>query len=130
VNCDDVGNHHWREYWPGTGYVNRIGIDGYNWGTTQSWSNWRTFKGLFSPVYNDMASFGLPFHVCEVGCAEKGGSKANWITTMGARLADTFPNIRWVNWFNQNKETDWRVESSATSLAAFKTMVANPHFGA
>ena len=24
-------------------------------------------------------------------------------------------------WFNYDKETDWRVESSATSLAAFKS---------
>ncbi len=31
-------------------------------------------------------------------------------------------------WFQMNKETDWRIDSSATSEAAFVTMAKDPYF--
>jgi hypothetical protein len=36
-----------------------------------------------------------------------------------------FPAIRAVIWFNENKETDWRIESSRTAQAAFDQAVAS-----
>ena len=36
--------------YPGDQYVDWIGIDGYNWGTTQPWSQWQSFKELFRDV--------------------------------------------------------------------------------
>ena len=52
--------------------------------------------------------------------AERGGDKAAWIEDMGDKLARRFPKVRAVVWFHANKETDWRVNSSAASLSAFR----------
>jgi hypothetical protein len=43
---------------------------------------------------------------------------------MGDKLARRFPKVRAVVWFHANKETDWRVNSSAASLSAFRSILA------
>jgi hypothetical protein len=35
------------------------------------------------------------------------------------------PNVRAVIWFNENKDLDWRVNSAAASLNAFKKVAAS-----
>jgi hypothetical protein len=35
-------------------------------------------------------------------------------------MSTRFPRLQAIVWFNENKETDWRMESSSTSLAAFQ----------
>ena len=48
INAENVpkGNTYSLCY-PGNRYVDYIGLDGYNWGTTQPWSRWRSFKDIF-----------------------------------------------------------------------------------
>jgi len=36
--------------------------------------------------------------------------------------------VRAVVWFQRNKETDWRVNSSATALAAFQALAQSPQW--
>ena len=57
----------------------------------------------------------------EFASTEVGGNKAAWITDAAARMKSSYPQLRAFAWFNMNKETDWRVESSTASLNAFKT---------
>jgi hypothetical protein len=62
----------------------------------------------------------------EFASSELGGSKAAWITDAASRIASPqYAQIKAFIWFNMNKETDWRVESSASSLNAFKTSFVN-----
>ncbi len=117
-------------YYPGDAYVDYVGIDGYNWGTlynTPDWiSQWQSFGQVFGPSYNVFTTMtSKPLMVSETASTEVGGNKAQWITDMFSELP-SFPRIASVTWFNINKETDWRVESSAASLAAFKAAVALP----
>ncbi len=116
-------------YYPGDAYVDYVGINGYNWGTTQNtstWvSQWQSFGEVFGPSYSVFAAqTSKPIMVSETASAEAGGSKAQWITDMFSQLPVNYPRIASVTWFNINKETDWRVESSQTSLAAFKAAMA------
>ena len=55
----------------------------------------------------------------EIGATEVGGDKAAWVEDFFAAL-DRRADIRGFTWFNYDKETDWRVESSPGSLAAFR----------
>ena len=65
----------------------------------------------------------------EFASSETGGSKSAWITDAANRMKTAYPQLRALIWFNMNKETDWRVESSAGSLAAFKSaFVSSPAF--
>ena len=118
-------------YYPGDAYVDYVGIDGYNWGTmyqAPAWSSqWKSFTDTFAPSYDvAVARTSKPVIICETASTEQGGDKAQWISDMFAQLPVCFPRITSVTWFNINKETDWRVESSPASLAAFKTAVAPP----
>jgi beta-mannanase len=112
----------WRRYYPGDRFVDWLGMDGYNWGTTRSWSKWQSFRDIFGPVYSEY-SRRKPTMICEVASAQSGGDKAAWITDMGTALAGPFSRVRAVVWFHANKETDWRIDSSPASLAAFRSVV-------
>lgn len=121
------GVNDWRPYYPGDRYVDWVGMDGYNWGATRSWSSWQSFSAIFGPLYRDYAG-RKPIAICEVASAEAGGDKAAWIRDMGFQLRERFPAVRSLAWFDIDKETDWRINSSQSSLAAFRGVVADPRF--
>ena len=52
-----------------------------------------------------------PIQISEMGSAEQGGSKADWIAGMFKFIA-SHPEIRSVIWFDVRKETDWTIEST------------------
>ena len=106
--------------YPGDAYVDRVGLDGYNWGTTQSWSAWQSFGDVFGPGVAELRSISArPVHVDETAAPEgAGGDKAAWTTDMWAWL-DAHPEVRGVTWFSLLKEADWRIDSSEASLAAW-----------
>lgn len=108
------------ELYPGDGYVDFMGLDGYNWGTSQSWSVWQSFSQVFEGTYNELISFSAKnILIMEVASAEAGGDKAAWITDMFSQLGSRFSHIQGFTWFNINKETDWRIKSSVASTQSF-----------
>ena len=111
----------WRRYYPGDRFVDWVGMDGYNWGTSRAWSRWQSFPELFGPLYRDYAG-RKPLMICEVASAEVGGDKAAWIRAMGAELAGRFSKVDAVLWFHANKETNWRIDSSDAALRAFRAI--------
>ncbi|MGH2443587.1 MAG: hypothetical protein ACRDFX_10550, partial [Chloroflexota bacterium] len=75
-----------------------------------------------------------PLMIAEMASAEAGGNKATWITdTFLHDIPALYPRVRASVWFDDNKtakgETDWRVNSSAASLAAWKQVVSSPLYG-
>ncbi len=115
--------------YPGDKYVDWIGLDGYNWGTSQDWSSWQSFTELFRDVAREMWRKypTKPIMVAEFASATKGGDKAKWIKDLTNELKK-MPYIKAVLWFDEKKETDWRIESTSSTLAGFKTMIKDPYF--
>lgn len=107
--------------YPGDDHVDRIGIDGYNWGTSRPDTQWQSPEQVFGPTLAEVTALapGLPVHITETASTELGGSKAAWIADLWAWL-DAHPEVRGLTWFSFNKETDWRIDSSSASLAAFR----------
>lgn len=113
--------------YPGNAYVDWIGMDGYNWSTIQG-HHWQSFAQVFQQTYTDILGRfpGKPLVIAETASAEKGGDKASWISdALLTQLPAFFPEVKAFVWFNENKETDWRVESSAAARAAFAGAVAS-----
>jgi len=130
ANHESVPNATWNQpenYYPGDAYVDWICADGYNWGTSQTWSSWRSFDEVFGPVYSRLTAVApsKPFMIGEFASTELGGDKAAWIQDAANRIPSQYPQIKAFIWFNMNKETDWRVESSTNSLNAFKSAFVN-----
>jgi mannan endo-1,4-beta-mannosidase len=127
INASNVGaGASFTGAYPGDNYVDYVGIDGYNWGTTQSWGSiWQTFDQIFSSPYQAITQVSSkPVLITEWASAEIGGNKAAWITDAFQQLASSkYARIVGENWFNMNKETDWRINSSPAALAAFQAAI-------
>uniref|UniRef100_UPI00355C9EEE Endoglucanase H,Endothelin-1 receptor,Soluble cytochrome b562 n=1 Tax=Homo sapiens TaxID=9606 RepID=UPI00355C9EEE len=125
VNCDNVGNGtSYLGHYPGDNYVDYTSIDGYNWGTTQSWgSQWQSFDQVFSRAYQALASINKPIIIAEFASAEIGGNKARWITEAYNSIRTSYNKVIAAVWFHENKETDWRINSSPEALAAYREAI-------
>ncbi|HXT99372.1 MAG TPA: glycosyl hydrolase [Polyangia bacterium] len=130
-NVDSVPGdawNQWANYYPGDGYVDWMAFDGYNWGTVMTTSTWRTFSSMTSTIYAGLVAKGKPIMIPETASAEQGGDKAAWIAAMLPALKGSFPSIKALVWFHMNKETDWRIDSSAGARTSFVQMANDPYF--
>lgn len=120
----------WVKAYPGDDYVDWVGFDGYNWGKTQNWSNWQALKYLFRDQVRKAHKLwpGKPIMVAEFASTEQGGDKAAWIKDIPNYLKTSMRDIDAIVWFDIKKETDWRINSSEKSLAAFKEIMRDPIF--
>ncbi len=113
-------------YYPGDAYVDWIALDGYNWGDTQSGSRWQTFEELFSAGYENVTRLtDKPLLIAEIASAETGGNKSLWIRSAFEALTRSFARVEGLVWFNIKKECDWRINSSAGALLAFREGLQN-----
>ena len=112
----------YMEAYPGDDYVDYVSIDGYNWGNSRSWGKWEGFREIFDEAYTALVNGTTKsVIITEVASTEIGGDKAAWITDMKKQIhSEAYSKLHAVIWLNEYKETDWRIESSAASLAAFQ----------
>lgn len=108
-------------WYPGDEYVDVVGIDGYNWGTGTPGQSWIGPSELFDSSLGRLREVapGKPLLVTEVGSAEEGGLKADWIGELVAYLDDE-PGVAGFVWFEHDKEADWRLSSTAEAGAAME----------
>lgn len=111
--------------YPGAGYVDIASLDGYNWGTAASWSSWTPPSALFGDGLSALRSLapGKKIIIAETASAEAGGSKADWNTALVSYLAAQ-SDVTGFIWFNQNKEVDWRINSTTASANALAAALA------
>jgi hypothetical protein len=111
-------------YYPGDAYVDWIGLDGYC-----GLINWDSFDNIFSGMYTTYSTHNKSMMIAEFACAEETGDlKADWITDAFSKIRNNYPRFKIFVWFNVNKERDWRVESSSSSITSFKNAVSDPYF--
>lgn len=117
---DIEGNEIWA-YYPGSQYLDWLALDGYNWGVTREWSRWQDFNEIFKKGYDILneISENKPIMIAEIGCAEEGGDKGEWILDAFKMIRNRFLRIKAIVWFNIKKECDWRIESSERSFRLF-----------
>ncbi len=104
-----------QNYYPGNDVVDILGMDGYNWGTTQTkqhngWeSSFRSFRSIFSQAHEQLRLLSVtkPIVVFETASAAKGGDKNAWIRNACATAQDW--QLAGLVWFEAQKEVDWRL---------------------
>lgn len=101
---------------PGRRYVDMIGLDGFNWGSTRPWG-WQDYSTIFGssvPIVKRLAG-GKPWLIAETASAQ-GPDRPAWAADLVRRArADGAASVVW---FEFNKETDWRLAPDAASSAA------------
>jgi len=116
VNHEDVGTVRAEDYYPGHVYVDWIGIDGYNWGSSQTWSAWRTPDEVFSPMLHRLRQISAkPLALTETASSTSMpgrvdvAAKSLWIAQLFNYATASTSGARMIVWFNEDKETDWAV---------------------
>jgi hypothetical protein len=129
-----AGATHWNwyaNYYPGDTYVDFVGAHGYNGPTT--WKTpFHTFDDLFDGADADHMLRDMkqrypnkPIILGEIGAEETPGhEKGEWVRQAYEQMMSD-PRVVGAVWFNMNKEADWRVNSSAGSLAAYRAAMQN-----
>lgn len=119
-----------QQFYPGSAYVDWIGADGYNWYPARPGARWASFGQIFSAFYRWGQQTGKPLIVGEFGVLEAApGAKAGWLTQAGRELRTQFPAIRAVVYFDsQDQQFDWKVTTSPSALAAFRSFARESYF--
>lgn len=121
----------YTELYPGDDYVEWVGIDGYNWGTSVSWSKWTSFDGVFKKSYDELSALTKkPIMLSEVNSSSVGGNKAAWLDDMlNVQIPYRYHNVKAVVFFNENKSdgegVDWRLERSQDNVFIVKAALKN-----
>ncbi|HEY2771475.1 MAG TPA: VTT domain-containing protein [Solirubrobacteraceae bacterium] len=127
-NVDCNGGCPFTAFYPGDQYVDWVSLDGYNYGNVNG-DPWATFQQVFGPSYAILTHMtSKPVMISETSSGESGGSKAAWIKGIGHTLDSDFKRVRVLVWFQRVKETDWRVNSSASALSAFRDLMRQRPF--
>ena len=115
-------------YYPGSGWVDYVALDGYNWGTLNG-QGWRSFAEVFKNSYDALVALARkPVMIGETASTELGGDKASWIDEIPAVLRFEMPRVRALVWFDREKEANWTIASSTSSLRAFREIARNALF--
>ncbi len=121
-----------------------IGIDGYNrfpCVAPPEKHPWKSFKEIFSPGYKAALATNKRMLVGELGCVEQDDcgnlngdrlAKARWISNMGDTLG-SWPRVHAVLYshttlMHRGYPMDYRVDSSAAALDAYRTVGSKSHF--
>jgi hypothetical protein len=104
-----------RDYYPGDSWVDILGMDGYNWGTSQvgavdGWdSRWQSFEEIFSPLWRELRGLApyKPIVVFETASVGEGGDRLGWIREAFETMRRW--NIKGIVWFQVRKDCDWRI---------------------
>ncbi|PCJ60268.1 MAG: hypothetical protein COA79_08840 [Planctomycetota bacterium] len=138
VNCRSFPDKDWNKiihYYPGDQYVDILGVDGYNWTNELPWRKdtvTQSFNQVFDQTMKDFSKISKdkPILITEISCAEtKSLKKSKWIDNFFKKV-NHYPNITGFIWFNydkrKEKEPDWRINSSESSLKSFKNGLKFP----
>jgi hypothetical protein len=111
-------------YFPGEEWVDYVGIDGYNWGTNNG-EKWQSLQEVFSASYSIVTQLSSkPVIITETSSSEAGGEKSAWVRKgFMSTVPQSFPRVSAVIWFNKTQEDDWRINSSQSSLEAYRAVV-------
>lgn len=131
VNHEDVGSSRAEDYYPGSAYVDWIGIDGYNWGASQSWSSWKAPDQVFGPMVTRLrhltATQPKPLALTETASSSSlpgkvdVAAKSLWITQLFNYATATPTGARMIVWFNEDKEADWAVFGGTNGDEAYRS---------
>jgi hypothetical protein len=123
-------------YYPGDRYIDWVGVS--NYGSQRPTNYWSSLSQTFPTAYAGLeaATPHKPVALLETGVVDgvPGHSKAQWIADAFATLnRRDFPRLAAVGWWQSNFVIDhvWslvRIDSSPSSLAAYRKAIAQPRF--
>jgi len=110
-------------YYPGEDAVDWIATNVLNFGTVAHWSQWWSFKQLFSDKYEPFADLGKPIMISEFGTLEVGGERLAWYREALTDLPRRFPEVKSLLFFHvlddatvTYKKIDWSFSEDSDAV--------------
>lgn len=100
----DVGDFKMDDYYPGHQYVDWVGVTGFNWGTSESWSGWWDPVRLFEDAVARVRAIGegqKPVAITEYSTVPDGGDKNEWLVQFFQLALNN--DVRMACYFNLDK---------------------------
>lgn len=116
-NAEDVPRtraNHWTAYYPGDRYVDWVGVDAYNFGTTARASRWRPLADIAMPVARDYGH-RKPIVLAEVASVASGGDRTAWLDEAAGDVR-RLPGLRAIVYFDAGRK--WSLPRGAASMRA------------
>jgi beta-mannanase len=124
-------SHPYADYYPGDAYVDYLALDGYNWGDARGLP-WYSFDEIFDQSYQELTALSStkPVMIAEYASHTSPGDKAQWITdAQNVLKSGKYSRIKALLWFEDNQEgAKWRIDTSQSSIDAYKALAADPYF--
>jgi len=117
--------------YPGDSYVDWVAWDPYNWYScsVNTTNVWQSFDSVVQPFYDWVSAGKLssgsatkPLMLAEYGSIEHNAvpTKGQWFTDEVSTLPNR-PNLKAVVYFDENKDCNWPIATSAASTTGFAT---------
>ncbi len=104
-------------YFPGEAYVDWIGVDILNYGSYNTDSTWYSFEELYLPFHDKpLFQSGLPVMVAEMGSLSTEEKQDAWLTGAFDAIAERFPEIKAVVFFNSDQDTNVPLNATKDTL--------------
>lgn len=116
-NINQFGGLPFKRFYPGDGWVDWVGLDGFNWGYGGRSYSLKQLFGRSSRVLARISN--RPMMIAETGTYNRG--KAHWISQALRRQLPGLRRIKALVWFNQPANgVDLRFNSSHSAVRAFR----------
>ncbi len=113
-------------WYVGSAYVDYLSFNGFNWYPAKG--KWRTISDIYSAAYKWSVSMRKPMMITETGAQEDPkmpGRKGKWMLEALATLK-TWPNLKVFCYYHSPTRYPWWIDSSLSSLSAYKTLATDP----
>jgi hypothetical protein len=122
--------------YPGDDYVDWMGIDVYNWGSSYPWGRNLPFIQILAAPYQVLTSLSSkPIMMAEYSSVDTvfGVDKAEWTSNALIKIKSDFPAVKAALWYSEIKVQDgitfdWRIESSTSARDAYRNGIADSYY--
>jgi len=136
VWCPNNGPADWDRYYPGDGYVDVIGVDGFS-NTTYGWQTFEQMFGAFLAHYAGRKPLMINETATDSGAGYPAagiGSAASFINGLRGYLQQTAGpryGLTGLTWFDSNAtdQHNWRVDQTPQSWQAWLGLARAAYFG-
>lgn len=112
-------------YYPGSAYVDWVGVGTLNYGTVAPWSKWWTFDEIFGHYYADLSKYQKPIMLTEFGSLSIGGDRAKWYSDALKAMPLKYKAVKSVIFFHSSndntttyKALNWYVKDDSGAVKA------------
>ena len=89
-----------QDYYPGSEYVDFIGVGTLNYGPVVNWGKWWSFDEIFGDHYDKVAPFKKPIILAEFASLSYGGDRAKWYNDALRDIPKKYPLVKGILLFN------------------------------